>query len=328
LIQRSALIILHHLNFDISQIAHLTHCDPRTIQHWIDYYEEHHSLEDEPRSGRPRVTSVETDALIAASAIETPITTPRIIRSELDIEASARTIRRRLDDVGLFGRVARMEYPFTAEHITKRLAFARDYGDWAEEDWDNVLFSDESYIYLGQHGHIWVQRPEDSAFVEEYMVHGQGCFAPKIGMWGCFSARGVGPMKLFDVNMDARLYTDYMARHMKPYALRSWPNEQWHFLQDNASYHGARASRRWFHNNGVSLISLSPHSPDLNSIENLWADLKRRIEARNARTIEELKKIISEEWSNTTSEYCSRLAHSMPRRFQLVVEAEGFRTPY
>ena len=285
-------------------------------------------MEDEPRSGRPRVTSAETDALIAASAIETPITTPRIIRSELDIEASARTIRRRLDDVGLFGRVARMEYPFTAEHITKRLAFAHDYGDWAEEDWDNVLFSDESYIYLGQHGHIWVQRPEDSAFVEEYMVHGQGCFAPKIGMWGCFSARGVGPMKLFDVNMDARLYTDYMARHMKPYALRSWPNEQWHFLQDNASYHGARASRRWFHNNGVSLISLSPHSPDLNPIENLWADLKRRIEARNARTIEELKKIISEEWSNTTSEYCARLAHSMPRRFELVVEAEGFRTPY
>src|ERR1700735_3506360 len=88
LIQRSTLIILHQLNFDISQIAHLTHCDPRTIQHWIDYYEEHHSLEDEPRSGRPRVTSVET-----ASAIETPVTTPRIIRSELGIEASARTIR-------------------------------------------------------------------------------------------------------------------------------------------------------------------------------------------------------------------------------------------
>ena len=39
LIQRSALIILHHLNFDISQIDHLTHCDPRTIQHWIDYYQ-------------------------------------------------------------------------------------------------------------------------------------------------------------------------------------------------------------------------------------------------------------------------------------------------
>ena len=328
LCQRSALITLHQLNFRISKIAELTHCDPRTIQHWIDYYQEHHSLEDEPRSGRPRVTSEETDTLIAASAIETPITTPRSIRSELGIEASAHTIRRRLDEAGLFGCVARMEYPFTEEHITKRLAFAREYGEWAAQQWDRVLFSDESYIYLGQHGNIWVQRPEDSAYMEEYMVHGQGQFAPKIGMWGCFSSRGVGPMKLFDDNMDARLYTDYMARYMKPYALRLWPNEQWHFLQDNASYHGARASHQWFHNNGVSLIPLPPHSPDLNPIENLWADLKRRVEARNASNIQELKKIIGEEWTNTTTDLCSRLAHSMQRRCELVVEVQGFRTPY
>jgi transposase len=322
------LITLHQLNFGISQIADLTHCDPRTIHHWIDNWEEHHSLEDDQRGGRTPVTSAETDALIEPFAIETPITTPRIIRSELDIGASARTIRRRLDDVGLFGRVARMEYPFTEEHIAKRLAFAQEYGEWSKKSWDQVIFTDESYIYLGQHGQIWVQRPQDAAFVEEYMVHGQGQFAPKIGMWGCFSSRGVGPMKLFDENMDARMYTDYMARYMKPYALRTWPNKPWHFLQDNASYHGARASYQWFHNNGVSLIPLSPHSPDLNPIENLWADLKRRIEARNVSSIEELKQIASQEWSNTTSELCSRLARSMPRRCELVVEAQGFKTPY
>lgn len=115
---------------------------------------------------------------------------------------------------------------------------------------------------------------------------------------------------------------------MKPYALRLWPNEQWHFLQDNASYHGARASHQWFHNNGVSLIPLPPHSPDLNPIENLWADLKRRVEARNASNIQELKKIIGEEWTNTTTDLCSRLAHSMQRRCESVVEVQGFRTPY
>ena len=87
--QRSALVTLHQLHVGISQIAELTHCDPRTISHWIDYYQEHHSLQDEPRSGRPRVTSEETDTLIAASAIEAPITTLRIIRSGLGIEANA-----------------------------------------------------------------------------------------------------------------------------------------------------------------------------------------------------------------------------------------------
>ena len=184
LIQRSSILTLHQLNFEISKIAELTHCDPRTIQHWIDYYQEHHSLEDEPRSGRPRVTSEDIDTLIVAAATETPITTPRTIRSELSIDASARTVRRRLDEAGLFGRVARIEYPFTEEHVAKRLAFAREYGEWTVQQWDRVLFSDESYIYLGQHGNIWVQRPEDSAYMEEYMVHGQGQFAPKIGNVG------------------------------------------------------------------------------------------------------------------------------------------------
>ena len=328
LIQRSTILALHGLNIRDDVIAHLTHCDPRTIQHWIDYYQEHHSLEDEPRSGRPRVTSEETDTLIAASAIETPITTPRAIRSELGIEASVRTIRRRLDEAGLFGRVARMEYPFTEDHINQRLAFAREYGEWTAQQWDRVLFSDESYIYLGQHGNVWVQRPEDTAFLEEYMVHGQSQFAPKIGIWGCFSSHGVGPMRLYDDTMDARLFTDTMARLMKPHALRMWPNEEWLLHQDNASYHGSRAAKTWFHNNGVSLTPLPPYSPDLNPIENLWADLKRRVEARNARNMQELKEIVTEEWTNTTSEYCSRLAHSMPTRLETVVEVGGFRTPY
>ena len=123
LIQRSSILTLHQLNFEISKIAELTHCDPRTIQHWIDYYQEHHSLEDEPRSGRPRVTSEDIDTLIVAAATETPITTPRTIRSELSIDASARTVRRRLDEAGLFGRVARVEYPFDHTDITKRLEF-------------------------------------------------------------------------------------------------------------------------------------------------------------------------------------------------------------
>jgi hypothetical protein len=58
LIQRSTIVALHSLNIHNDVIAHLTHCDQRTIQHWIDYFNEHHSLEDEPRSDRPRVPSL------------------------------------------------------------------------------------------------------------------------------------------------------------------------------------------------------------------------------------------------------------------------------
>jgi transposase len=328
IMQRTVITTLHHLGFADAYISQLTLCGLASIRRWIDHFDHHGDLQDEPRTGRPRITDFDTDTSIAGIAMQNPTTTPRLIRSELGIDASARTVRRRLDEAGLFGRVARIEFPLTEEHIRKRLAFAHAYGGWSPEDWDRVMFSDDSYIYLGHHGQTWVQRPEDTAYLEQYMVLGQRQFSPKIGMWGCFSSQGVGSMSLFHENMDTRLYTYYMARHMKPHALRTWPNAGWFYLQDNASYHGAAASRRWFHNNGVTCIEFPPHSPDLNPIENLWAHLKRRIEDHNARSIEELKEIISEEWAEISADFCARLTHSMPHRLQLVVEAGGHRTRY
>jgi hypothetical protein len=63
---------------------------------------------------------------------------------------STRTIRNRLDEAGLFGRVARISYPYTEEHIDKRLQFANDYAGWDGNDWSTVLFCDEAHIWLGE----------------------------------------------------------------------------------------------------------------------------------------------------------------------------------
>jgi transposase len=78
----------------------------------------------------------------------------------------------------------------------------------------------------------------------------------------------------------------------------------------------------------VQCIDFPPHSPDLNPIENLWNDLKRRVEKRNARDIEELRLHIDEEWAATDTNLLARLSHSMPKRCKAVVANRGHKTTY
>jgi transposase len=115
--QRSAIIVMHKLGFKESDIVYWVGHDERTINHWINHFDQFNNVEDESRNGRPRATTDETDESIASVAQDIRFITPKEIRTRLHLDVSGRTVRRRLDDAGLFGRVARVSFPFTQEHI-------------------------------------------------------------------------------------------------------------------------------------------------------------------------------------------------------------------
>jgi transposase len=185
-VQRSAIVTLSSLGLDVSVITRLTACDERTIDKWVSQFKDTGSLEDLPRVGRKRVTTEDDDEEIAQSARDKPRTVPKQIRNSLQLDVSARTVRRRLDEAGLFGRVARMEYPFTDRHLQSRFDFAQDHLKWTSKQWQHVVYADEAYICLGESGEVWVQRPTDTAWMKEYMVQSTECFPLKIGMLACF----------------------------------------------------------------------------------------------------------------------------------------------
>ena len=99
-------------------------------------------------------------------------------------------------------------------------------------------------------------------------------------------------------------------------------------LQDNAPQHKSVLVRTWLFNNGIQCIEFPPYSPDLNPIENLWADLARRVEEFQCATMEELQDIVAEEWKKTDKELLRTLARSMPERCQAVIDAKGDHTKY
>ena len=107
----------------------------------------------------------------------------------------------------------------------------------------------------------------------------------------------------------------------------------WTLQQDNDPTHRAAGPviKEWNrkHNSSVKLLeNWPPSSPDLNPIENLWAHLQARVNARTCRNYWELKQALIEELQQTPKGMCERLVGSMGKRLEQVLEKGGERIRY
>ena len=149
-----------------------------------------------------------------------------------------------------------------------------------------------------------------------------------MNVWGCFTAQGVGYQHTFSENLDADGLIKIYQSHMLPSALGYFPHGQWHLLQDNDPRHRSDKAYIWLHNHGVSRVKFPPYSPDLNPIENLWADMARRVESHHCTTLYELEDAIALEWDSTDKKLLQKLVASMPKRCKAVIESEGHFTTF
>ena len=75
-------------------------------------------------------------------------------------------------------------------------------------------------------------------------------------------------------------------------------------------------------------MDFPPSSPDLNPIENLWSTMARAVERHQCETVEELQDVIAAEWDKVDKRLMLKLAHSMPKRCEAVIDAQGWHTKY
>lgn len=300
-----------------------------TVSRVIDRYDENKSIEDRERTGRPPLLAEEDKERIALHALVEPLSsTPKQIRRSLSLDSvSPRTIRRVLDSAGIFGRIARVTPPLKDVHLQKRLSFAEGYGTWTEVEWSKVLWTDEASVLMGTYGQVWVQRAVSTEWDPEHTVH-RAKHPPKLHIWACFSAAGVGGFHIFEENLDAVLMKEILQKHVLKSARQLFACGQWWFQQDNDPKHKSKLVQQWINKNGIDCLEWPPYSPDLNPIENLWAHVKRRVEAKNSKTLDELRRALEAEWRATEASFCRKLVYSMTDRCRLVRENSGWFTPY
>ena len=69
-------------------------------------------------------------------------------------------------------------------------------------------------------------------------------------------------------------------------------------------------------------------SPDLNPIENLWAELNRITKDRKPKNEDELFEILKSGWQSLSLEYLHMLVESMPSRCKAVIKSKRLPTKY
>jgi transposase len=101
-------------------------------------------------------------------------------------------------------------------------------------------------------------------------------------------------------------------------------------MHDNARPHQAKVSVQWLEDHGIKCLEWPANSPDLNPIENLWSELKRRLGNYEEipKGMLELWERVQVVWDNLVPEYCQKLIESMPRRMAIVLERKGKSIPY
>jgi hypothetical protein len=120
---------------------------------------------------------------------------------------------------------------------------------------------------------------------------------------------------------------DELTKSLKYFGLKA---EEVIYMHDNAPPHKAKALTKWLDDHKIERFEWPANSPDLNPIENLWAELKRRLGDYEEipKGMLELWERVQVVWDDFAPEYCRKLIETMPRRMAMVLERKGKSIPY
>lgn len=328
-----------------SKIADRFKCHPDTARYTVKQASKRNNHESLPRPGRPDVYTPRDQRALGRIVREDPAVTFLQARVRSGKKISRDALKKSLNAVGLTHHVAAIAPDMKKCHYPARLAWALKHVDWTEEQWKNVIFSDETGIFKGYdtyRRYRWYGKGQKYApkMTRRKGRHAQG---RQVMIWACFSGKGQSPLfflrNSFDKEKNTRgghdsgsmieCFEEMLPQVYEPGMF---------LLQDGASIHKSKETTEFLENLCVLIMDWPAFSPDLNPIENAWNELKRRLidqfpdlmasTSRSQAHVAAVKAACEKVWSEIEPEYFNTLIRSMKKRCEAVIAAKGGPTKY
>ncbi|GFX93205.1 transposable element Tcb2 transposase [Trichonephila clavipes] len=241
------------------------------------------------------------------------------------------TVARRLHGGGLFARRPVRCVALTPAHRRRRSLWCQEHRNWRDNEWERVLFTDESRFSLSSDSHrilIWRERGSrnhPSNIIERDRYGGRGVL-----VWEGIMLGSRTDLHIFDAGSVNG--TRYCNEILLPYVrlFRGAMGLQFLFMDDNAPCHLTVAAEQLLESEDIERMDWPARFPDLNPIEHVWDFLGRRLAARTLPpvTIWELRLALQDEWAPMPQQLIETLILSMGRRFETCLSVRGDHIPY
>ncbi|GFU88314.1 transposable element Tcb1 transposase [Trichonephila clavipes] len=181
-----------------------------TVMRICDSWMQEDMMDRRGRSHPPQCTTSREDRQIVHMAVTDHSVTSRTVAQHLESvthhSVSLRTIRRSLQQSGLSARRSLLGLPLTQNHRRFRHQWCDERRMWVAE-WNEVVFTDESRIYLQHHdGRIRVWRHRGERMLNSYVMHRHTGSAPCIMVWGCIGYHSRTPLVRIAGTLNSQCY--------------------------------------------------------------------------------------------------------------------------
>ena len=326
-------------NIPVREIANFAGITRQAVYQIVKNYNARGHFNDAPRSGRPsklddrslRHLKISLEGNRRQSLSDLTTTVNNILPAPVHFDTVRHALRHQL---GMNARIAAKKPYLKYEHRRARLAWAKKHRRWKFRDWRRIIWTDECSVEIGKGSRpVWVYRRPGERYIEKCLTGTFKSGRQSLMMWGCMAHGRLGP--LLRMGKGERSGVDYVNSVLSGplwdlYMELSEKRGLVAVMEDGAPIHRAGIAKRFRDNHKMESLPHPAQSPDVNPIEHVWRMLKIRVNQRKERpkNLDELWKIIQEEWEKIDIGFVNSLVRGMPRRAKAVYEARGGPTKY